>query len=195
MQLAIMNFLIVSSMDAKMQDMGASTLELVQVGEIHALSNNKTVRYECEECGRKVGANRFPRHLAACLGMGRTSSRLAHCRTAANKGRGKSIPKTTRTKVSKNDTRRVPVKGIENISQFEGTSHKQRKIILANMCAVVNPRTYKFCRNTFKCRKHSRDEKVEVRYILSKVTKRDLPSEEIRGTGLHVCCLNRHNIL
>ena len=108
--------------------------ELVPVNshDIFNNSNSKdTNECVCPNCGRTLGALRFAPHLEKCVGMGRSSSRIASRRILASSNSGKevkyvedAVESNGSSQQSQNNTEWVPPKSTKRVDTRRKRDHR-----------------------------------------------------------------------
>jgi len=158
---------------------------------------------ECCNCSRTLIASRFAPHLEKCMGLGRTSSRLATKRiqkvekpTKASEESDVEYP-ATHTFVDGDGDWKDP--SYENkaknkvrksgLAKLPGATHKNKRIryssekldpmdpkvkaLLLTTCGVISPLTGKMCTKTLKCPQHNDALRNALRELVNQLVPTD----------------------
>jgi len=156
---------------------------------------NNTEAFECVNCKRTVMAGRYAPHLEKCMGLGRSSSRIANKRLAISVDRLKnplngndseqsdnedrdyfpqlnvkaSIPSRKDRISGKISSKKLKTKSISIDSSehtFDKPSTNRIKELLNTTCGVISSSTGKMCTKTLNCPQHNDQLREDIRLQL-----------------------------
>lgn len=136
--------------------------------------------FTCVNCSRVVVASRYAPHLEKCMGLGRSSSRIATKRLAVAAKNPKNdfeqfdsdpddrdFDYAPQEKALKKEKHKMPKKlKKQNTGNTPVASTSEMEELLLTTCGVISTTTKKMCTKTLNCPQHTDQMREEVRTVL-----------------------------
>mmetsp|Transcript_26452 Transcript_26452/g.37243 ORF Transcript_26452/g.37243 Transcript_26452/m.37243 type:complete len:268 (-) Transcript_26452:20-823(-) len=150
-------------------------------GHTQSDMQNTNECFTCVNCSRIVVASRYAPHLEKCMGLGRSSSRIATKRLAVAAKHPKNnefdqfdsdpddrdFDYSPQEKAAKKEKQKMPKKQKkQHTGTVQVTSTSDMEELLSTTCGVISSTTKKMCTKTLNCPQHTDQMREEVRTTL-----------------------------